>query len=351
MIKLNEMEKSALHLSMGVRHDFYDVEVLDKNGIPKGTTVSLLDGQIDVNSDYDVKKSGFVELEALDNINLMSDKLQIFMHCNEFKWSLGIFMISNVKGNRITISDETVKLQQAKVIEKKVFKKGSYYIDALKWFIVEGINSIKMDIQSSTLTLTADIIIDDTKNMLQWFNYIADQINYRHLYVDANGYFKSEKYKEPSFLSVGYRYFKDQYSVLEDNEDSEIDFWSKPNVFKRIVSRGDLPPLVSIYTNDNPASMFSTINRGFKIVDVGTVDNIATQEELDLYVSRIALKSQQLEEVKKIITANMPQHEIYDIIELEEGIYEESSYSIDLSYFGKMTHYLRRVIYGFEGIR
>ena len=283
----------------------------------------------------------------------MSDKIALYMGVLidgviEW-WQLGEFMIVDVDGYTLNLADESIKLQQSRVLTKKVFTKGSLYTDALKWFLITS-NLIKFDIQQSDLVLQADIIIDDSKSKLAWFNHIADQINYTHLHVSNDGYFTSKKYQEPRFDKVTNEYKSDRYSVISSIE-GKVDYWNVPNVFKRTVSRGDLPPLTSIYINDSPTSSFSTTSRGFEIADIDTVDLISTQEELDLLVSRIALKAQQVEEVVKIQTINMPTHSIYDIIQLEDNLFEEVSYSIDLSNNGMMTHYLRRVVYGFAGTK
>lgn len=346
MINLTKEEKMVLHSKMGARQEFYRLEVLDHTGTHK-FDMPFKGGDISVNADYEVKKSATVTLMSVEGIDLMRDKISIHMGIwidDAIRWwNLGIFRIMKASGRVLQLADETIVLQQDRLLEKKVFYKGSLYTDALKWFLISaGITFF--DIQASALTLPADIICDDTKSKLAWFNHIADQINYLHLYVAGNGYFTSKKYQEPRFDNVGYTYNMDKTSVIT-NASADIDMWNVPNVFKRVVSRGDMPTLVSVFVNDNPTNKFSTTYRGMQITDIQSVDLIGSQEELDLLVSRVARKAMQLEEILKIDTSNMPHHEIYDIIQVNDELYEETSYNIDLSTDGKMSHYLRRVVY------
>lgn len=352
MIKLTDIERNALHSKRGARLELYRAELLDHNGTFK-SDLAFKDGTVNVNSEYEVKRSAnlTLDVESYNKIDLLRDKISIHMGCELENgtikwWSLGTFRIMMAKGLVLQLADETVLLQQAKVKEKKVFYKGTLYTDALKWFLISsGITFF--DIQPSTLTLKADIIIDDSKSKLAWFNYVADQINYLHLYIANNGYFTSKRYQEPRFDRVGYNYNLDDISVIKSIS-TDIDLWNVPNVFKRTVSRGDTEPLTSVYVNDNPTNKFSTTYRGMEICDFATVDLISSQEELDLLVSRIALKSQQLEEILNIETINMPHHEIYDIIVIEDKLYEEVSYSIPLSSNGSMSHTLKGVVFNAE---
>ncbi|MEG1541726.1 MAG: hypothetical protein RR372_07255, partial [Oscillospiraceae bacterium] len=114
MIKLTKQEREALHLKSGVRQDLFYASVLDVNGIDRGITLSILDGQLDMNSEYEVKKSGRIEFEDISKVETMRDKIQVFMQVNgEYTWSLGIYMITGQDGNTLILADETVKLQQA----------------------------------------------------------------------------------------------------------------------------------------------------------------------------------------------------------------------------------------------
>ena len=56
-----------------------------------------------------------------------------------------------------------------------------------------------------------------------------------------------------------------------------------PNVVIRYLDNPDGPPLRSIYKNDNPESIVSTVRRGRQIVDVESVEDIADQDTLDAY--------------------------------------------------------------------
>lgn len=353
MNQLTVEEYQALSSLHGYRYVRYEVLVLDRFGVDTGKKLDIISGNaesvIECNDEYEVKKFGRVSVYNYDDIDILTEMIQVNMIVNEeHVWNLGVFMPIKRRGNVIEFADETVRLQQRRPFQKKVFKAGTLYTDALKWFIIDGASTVNIDIQASDAVLAVDIVIDETKNYVQWFNYVADQINYVQLFVDANRYYKSYKYKEPSFAMIGYTYDDGEYTVITDVSEVEADIWSVPNKFKRVVSRGDRSPLVSTYINKNPSSKYSIVRRGIEIDDVETIEGIATQEELDLFVSRLALQAQQIEEVIIINTLAMPHHTIYDIIGLRNEAYVERSWSIELSINGTMEHTLSRVVYDFE---
>ncbi|MDL2238165.1 hypothetical protein LJC56_10145 [Christensenellaceae bacterium OttesenSCG-928-K19] len=129
----------------------------------------------------------------------------------------------------------------------------------------------------------------------------------------------------------------------------EADYWDKPNIVRRTVSRPDLEPMVAERINDDPTSMLSTVRRGITIMDSRSVSMVDTQEDLQAIVDREMYKVLQIEQYVDIETLNMPHHEAYDVLELVKkntisGVFQEVAWSMELAAGGAMRHTLARVV-------
>ena len=354
MINLSEAEIKALHCKSGSRQEFYKLELVDKYGIKK-RDLELINGEIAMDCIADIQKSATFEFAETTNINYLSDRLKPYMGLkigNAIKWwPLGVFLM--VQPNctngivRVQCYDETMILQQSQVLTQKLFIKGTNYGEVLRYFLISS-GITKINIQSTLLTLQTDLIIDDSKNKLEWFNYISEQINYTKLTVNSDGWFISKKYIDPSPANVSYIYKEDDMSILSGSVESLIDYWKVPNVFKRVVSHPTLGELVSIYTNTDPTSDFSVTKRGIEITDSEQVDNVANQEELDNLTRKAAFNANQIYQEVTFYTLNMPHHKAYDILDLRadslNGIFVEQHFNIKLKDGALMTHRAKRLV-------
>ncbi len=354
MIKLSQLEQDILHCKYGSRQEFYRLELLDMYGIKKDD-LHLIGGDISLDCTADVQKSATIDFEESPKVNYLSDRIKPFigiMIGNSIKWwPLGVFLMIQTNSSSGTVRaqcyDETIILQQTQVLTQKVFLKGTNYGEVLRYFLIScGIT--KINIQSTELTLPEDLIVDDSKNKLEWFNYIAEQINYTKLSVNSDGWFISKKYIEPSPENVSYIYKEDDMSVLSGSVESLIDYWKIPNVFKRFVSHPTLGELVSIYTNTDPTSDFSVTKRKLEITDSKPVDNVANQAELDNLTRKAAFNANQIYQEVTFYTLNMPHHEAYDILDLRadslNGIFVEQHFNIKLESGALMTHRVKRLV-------
>lgn len=352
MINLMRDESKALHASR--RIEAFKLELLDKNNVKKND-LEMLDGQLEIDKNTAIQKAGSLSFRQPGfAINYLSDKVRIIYRLKVGEswkdYSLGIYnMIKPIENNGIVetqVYDEAIILQQARYLEPKLFLEGTLYTEVLSQ-ILTSCKLIKVNIEPSTLTLQSDLIFDDSKSKLEWFNTIAKQINYNPLSVNAEGWFISSKYKEPSPLNVGYVYEANQLSVLLGEPNTTIDFWQVPNIFKRVVSHPVVGEMVSIYINDNPTDLFSTYNR-HEIVDTQIIENIANQIELDNLTRKAAFEAKQVTQEVAFNTLIMPQHGVGDILELRhdklKGIFVEQGYTIQLKSGGVMSHRVKRLV-------
>ncbi|MHC1749477.1 MAG: hypothetical protein AB9856_14490 [Cellulosilyticaceae bacterium] len=341
MINLSKQELDVLHCRHGTRQEFYKLECLDFYGIRR-FDLDLIDGNITVDCNADIQRTAMLTFKNDNRIDYLNDKCKSYMGIkidSTLRWyPLGVFLMVKPKIQKNICScqcyDETMYIKQDRIQEPKLFLKGANYGDVLKYFLIScGIT--KINIQSTTLVLTADIVCDYSKNKLEWFNYFADQINYTHLATDENGWFVSKKYTEPSPNTVNHIYKDDDLSIITGGLDIVMDYYNVPNAFTRIVSNPNVPQMVSTYINRDPTSKFSVQGRhGKKISDISTIDNVANQAELDNLVRKLAFNSVQIEQEVSFNTLNMPNHSIKDILDLRhkdlKGIFIEQKYSMQL---------------------
>ena len=354
MIKLSIEEMEALHCRNGGRHELYKLELVDRYGIKK-QDLGLITGDIQMDCTADIQKSATLEFIETSNVNYLSDRLKPYMGLKvngSIKWwPLGVFLMvqPNCSGGKVRAQcfDETIILQQSQVFDRKMFVKGTNYGEVLRYFLISS-GITKINIQSTELVLPDNLIIDDSKNKLEWFNYIAEQINYTKLAVNATGWFTSKKYVDPSPANVSYIYEDNDMSVLSGGVESMVDYWKVANKFKRVVSHPTLGEMVSVYVNEDPTSDFSTVKRGLEITDVKIIDSVANQVELDNLTKKAAFTANQVYQEVTFQTLNMPMHEDFEVLDLRAdnltGIFVEQHFNIKLEKGSLMTHRVKRLV-------
>ena len=146
-------------------------------------------------------------------------------------------------------------------------------------------------------------------------------------------------------------YMTDDKSLILPDASQLTDYYNVPNVVVRYLDNPESGSLRSVYTNDNPDSLVSTVRRGRKIVDVESVDDIADQATLDAYTKRIAIEKSQAYDSVNLTTGLMPVHGYQNCLFLRHDDlnirtkYIEYGWSMELAVGGRMDHQLKRVMY------
>ena len=273
------------------------------------------------------------------------------------EWPLGIFILSTPtkteKNGQIYRQVEAYDGLQVLIDDKfgtRYFvNSGVNYITQII-AILSGAGITKHNLESSTLTLPIAKEWEIGTDKLTVINDLLSEINFTQLWVDENGYYTSKKYVSPSIRSPEYTYSDDDLSVMCNGLEEELDLFNVPNKWVVVASNPESSPLVSTYTNTNPNSILSTVNRGRTIVDFRKIDNIANQATLDAYVQKIAFEASQIYGHISFETAIMPFHSYSDVIQLGYSTmsisdkYSETEWSMPLSTGAKMRHKVRKVV-------
>lgn len=254
---------------------------------------------------------------------------------------LGVFMIM---ANPKTMSDvldyydlegydETMILKQAAFESRQFYAAGTKYITVVESILaMNGIANIyKID---SEATLPGDLEVAVGENCLETVNQMLDAINYQHVWQDATGMFHLEPATSPTVPD--FKYTDRDAENLTENIQEETDIYNLPNVIIGIWSSPDADqPLVYKKVNDDPLSVISTVSRGYRVVKRLDVWNIASEEELQAYVERVAFEAMQATETVGFTTLAEAGHEPNTAVQLDtediNGLFIETGWDMTIS--------------------
>lgn len=353
--------KDVLHSRRGPRKLRFRYDLLNKNNQYIRTLNNVISGEVSMNSLAEIKRTARFSLKDDGQIDFLNDRIQPFvevkMKSDFISFPLGIFLLSSP-----TRKDQTngvfrgveaygglLILRDDKFEQRYIVPAGAkYYDEVIK--ILQSAGITKYNIENIDTVLKRDIEFEPGKEKLFAINELLRQINYTPIYDNENGIFTSSYYRSPTVRAADYTYKDDELSVTFQGLEEELDLFDVPNKWVVVCSNAEQEPLVSSYTNDNPESPISTVNRGRTIVDYREVTDIADQASLDSYVRRIAFEASQV--YGKIIfeTALMPMHDYADVLEIDysplgiKGKYAETSWTMPLAVGARMKHEVRKVV-------
>lgn len=294
--------------------------------------------------------------------NRVQPFMEVFVEGEWVSYPLGIFVLSSPskaeEGSAVTREveayDELVILNEDKFDQRYTVKKGTRY-DSAVIQILKDSNIKKYNIEDSSKRLTSDMEWSIGTEKIRAANDLLAAINFTPLWVDEFGYFTSSRYSSPQDRSPDHQYYDNDVSITFNGMTEEVDYLI-PNKWVVVYSSPDnaspgdeAPVLSAVYENRDISDPNSTVNTYTK-VDYREVDDIADQEELNLYVRRIAEEASQVFQKVKYDTALMPGHSYQDVIDMRnvslelKGKYSETSWEMDLSAGGKMSHEARKVV-------
>lgn len=275
------------------------------------------------------------------------------------EWPLGVFLLSSpersvdeagVVTRSVDAYDQTVILRSQLTSEPYYVSAGTAYTDAIIELLgaTPGIPSFQ--VAPSSATLPAQKVWEGGTSHLEIINELCSALNYEALWFDADGTAIVAPYVAPQDRPVEYEYLANEVSVLVPGASQALDLFEQPNRWSLVVSEPDRPPLVATYTNSDPASPTSTVNRGRVVTDFRTENEAVDQATLDDKVRQLAQESAQVFEQVEFVTAIMPMHAHRDVYRLEypalaiDGTFSEVDWAFDLRAGSEMTHTARRTI-------
>lgn len=335
-----------------------------------GSTLEYLDGVQSCTIEQNwlaqgAKRTARLRIKDLGRINYLSDRIKpwVRLHLPPYgdkdyvQWPQGVFLLSSAArqaqpDGSVVRDVEAYDLLQALADDKPAARYTMSVGANPMTRVISLVGTLPNDLDDRLLMFapTAKDWEPGTSK-LTIINEILSYINYESLAFNENGRAYTRRYLQPASRASEYTYADDQRGVILPDPNQELDLFSVPNQWTRMVSEPDRPALVSTYTNNNPASPTSTVRRSRTITDFGTESMDALdQATLDEKVARLAAEASQVYEVITFRTGLMPIHGSNDVYNLAysdlavSAKYSEHSWSMELRAGAPMQHRARRVV-------
>lgn len=357
-------KEDVMKLLVGSRKIDFEYELLDNQERMLGTVNAA--GSVSFNSSSEVMGTASFEIQEgqlKKYAGLYMDMrvrpcFKLFAPGGWLKYPLGIYILSSPRRKEkdntiyweVEAYDKGIILKEDKLTDRLYIPAGSNYIAEVKKILLSaGID--KFIIENSTLSTNTDLEFEIGTSKVEAANELLYAINYYPIHFDYRGFAETSRYIEPMQRETEFGYMTDDNSIVLPGTSQGNDMYGVPNVVIRYLDNPDEVPLRSIYRNDDPGSIVSTVRRGRQIVDVESVEDIADQDTLDAYTRRIAIEKSQMNDTVSLQTALMPMHGFRNCLFVRDdklGIetkYIEYAWSMELKVGGVMQHELKRVMY------
>lgn len=310
----------------------------------------------DAESDMVLAMSG-VFFDEQKDFDFLRDRLRPIVVLNDQEYALGTYVVTTeereMDGGESHIRLEgysVLYLAQQKKIETRLHIPASEnYIEEITALLsLAGITAINA-------TPTDHVFATDREDweigtsVLTIVNALLEEISYNKAFVDLDGNVILSPYKRPSLSGVKNTYTEGVDSLILPKTKSADDRWGKANVFRVVCNNPDMEePMVAVAENNSESSPFSIQNMGMRILQNEEVDNVPSQEALQLRADMIRDKSLEMTEEITFYTALAPVHNPRDTVAIDvggvSGIFEETGWKISMSAGDDMEHTARRVI-------
>lgn len=335
--------------------------MIQKNGADYCELYSLSSSnptiKMNESSNVKISLSGDFLIPAKE-MNWLTDEIQAKIIIDGVPTSCGVFLPSVVTENEDGINrylhidalDRCWLAQDCRTEHRVFIPAGTNYVEAV--VSVLGLAGISQIASTQTTFVTAEDREDWAvgTSILEIVNQLLSEISYKPLWFDGNGVAMLEPATSPTAQNIDH--------VLDDTKIESLiipginrrtDLYNKPNVFVCVCSNADKENgMVAIAENTNPQSPLSISRRGRRITQTVPVQNIPSQEALQLYANRMVTDSLTTGETIDVTTALLPGFGVGDVTAIKYGdlmaICLERSWSMEMRVGGAMTHNLEQVV-------
>ena len=295
-------------------------------------------------------------------IDWFSDKIRAEIVIDGIAYPIGVFLPAtviqseDVEGTGMTTMeveayDQCWQVKDYCADSSKYFAAETNYISVITQLLTEaGISLVSPTASSATLTEAREDWELGT-SYLEIINQLLSEINYKPLWFNGSGVAILEPAFVPTAVNVNHVIDATDPEVLvRPGITRQVDAYSSPNVFVCICSNADKEePMIATAENTNPQSPLSIQRRGRRIMKVEYVDNIASQEELQVYANKLVNDSLIAAETILVTTGLLPGYGVEDVISLQYGdlftVCVEKGWTMELQIGGKMSHVLEKVVF------
>lgn len=223
---------------------------------------------------------------------------------------------------------------------------GAKYTDVVQALLIEaGIEKIMVTTSTATIQTDREDWEIGTA-YLTIINTLLSEINYDSLWFDNEGYARINPKKTLNAETLEHIYQSGEYSILKVSNTRETDVFDKYNVFIAYVDNPDNDTtMVAKAENNDATSILSTYKRGRVQAPLKRLDNISSQDELQAYVDNWRNESMVTTETLTIETGLDGSHNILDTVQVEDQLYLETEWEVNLDNNSTMIHTLKREVF------
>lgn len=355
---------AALRGRTGARYFSYRYELLDSGNVfVQDLADTVLAGKVSMNWLADIKRTAMLTIRERGEIDFLSDRIKPYVRLrippygrdDYVEYPQGVFLLSTPKRNadeQNVITRDIECYDPLKVfIDDKVSTRYTVAVGANYTTVISTLlGSIPKSVAPSTKTLVTAKEYEPGTAKLTIINDLCNAINYESLSFDEDGVAIVQPYRDPDTRPEEYVYAANTDSLILPNVDEEFDLFDVANSWTLVVSDPDRAALTATYTNNDPASLTSTIRRQRTITDFRTEEDAADQATLDAKVRRLAFEASQIYQAIDFTTAAMPIHSGNDVYRITypalaiNAKFSEQTWELELRAGAAMKHRARRVV-------
>lgn len=185
----------------------------------------------------------------------------------------------------VELLDVLTVLQEQQARQSYSLPAGTNVLAAVR-DLIEFCGELAGAIDTGTETLSNPLTWVPGTSILTIINDLLDAAGYMSLWSDGDGNYRVTKYVAPASRSIVWELLDGEQSIYSPSFTRDQDLYAVPNEFIATTQGdADTAGMVSIATNDDPESPFSTVSRGRTISATEQTDSI-NQAELDIFARR-----------------------------------------------------------------
>lgn len=354
---------AALRGTLGARKFTFRYDLLSSANVKQAGLTGVLDCTVEQNWLADVKRKASFTIRDTGLINYLQDRIQPWVRLwlppygtSDFvEWPQGVFLLTSPvrKVGRLEVVTRDVEGYDPLQVFAEELMTTRYTVAAGVVYTTQIstlLGSIPKQVETSAKTLPAAREWDPGTSKLAIINDLLTAINYESLSFDEDGMAIVQSYRSPAVRPAQYDYADDQDSVMLPDTEQELDVFGVANQWTLTVSEPDRPALTATYTNTDPSSPTSTVNRQRTIGIFETSVDAVDLTTLQARAARLAFEASQVFEAITFETAMMPMHSGNDVYTIRRAAlavndkYGEHTWSMNLRAGAKMSHRARRVV-------
>ena len=296
-----------------------------------------------------------IEMTEGFTFDMFSDRLRPIVIEDGTESSLGTFMIIaapetlSETGSYYNIEayDETMLLKQAALTARSYFAAGTSYLTAIETLLTAvGMANIVADDNTDTLQIAREFAVGTT--YISIVNTLLEEINFNPVHAGSDGYIYLTQKTDPVTADFVYKDRNDFSIIGQISRDTDI--YSKPNVLVGVLSNPQQSPVTYTRQNTDLNSVLSIGRRGYQVVKIYKMSNIASSSVLEAYIDAELLKAMQTTETVSFQTLLETGHEYRSTVQLAtdliDGLFVETGWQIEIrSNQARMQHNAERRVF------